>query len=81
MDMSFDVQVLDRDDKPVSGAKVEAFFPGIIKGGSQVEFCDADGHALFECTMTHPSVIFHCRGHRFGSYDLDDGASFTLNLP
>ena len=81
MDMSFDVQVLDRDDNPVSGAEVEAFFPGFFKGGRQVVFADDDGHALFECTMTHPSVIFHCRGHKFGSYDLDDGASFTLNLP
>ena len=80
MNMSFDVLVLDRDDKPVSGVKVEAFYPGFFKGGIQVEHADNKGHALFECTMTHPSVIFHCRGHKYGSYELSDGDSFTLNL-
>jgi len=79
--MSFDVRILDRNGKPVSGAKVEAYFPGFFKGGCQPAFANADGHALFECTMTHPSVIFHCRGHRFGSFKLRDGDSFTLNLP
>jgi len=79
--MSFDVQVLDRDDNPVSGVEVKAIYPGFFKGGIQVVCTDENGHAQFECTMTHPSAIFHCRGHRFGSYDLEDGSSFTLNLP
>jgi hypothetical protein len=30
--------------------------------------------------MTHRSVVFHCRGQRFGPYDVDDGDSFTLNV-
>lgn len=85
MTITFDVQVLD-DENPVEGAEVEAYFSeneiisNFLKSGRQIEETDEDGHATFNCTMTHDSVVFYCRGQKFGPYEVDDGESFTLNL-
>ena len=85
-EMSFTVLVLDSDDKPVEGVKVEAIFSednplvDLYKGKTKIAYTDEDGSATFDCHWSHDNVTFLCRDDSFGPYALSDGDSFTLNV-
>jgi hypothetical protein len=77
-----DVQVLDGEGNPVSGAEVEILIEGIWKGGSLTEYTDSDGHASFETAEDYEDsreLTIHVRGESFGPYEIAGGA-YTVTL-
>ena len=88
MGMQFGVHVVDGDDNPVEGAEVTVYFSednplsDLLKGGTSLEdFTDEDGHVGFETAFDHhDQVVIRCRGERYGPYDLEDGADYTINV-
>src|SRR5258705_13336584 len=81
-EFSFDVYVV-RDGEPVTGEEVTASFSyAFWPGATSSEYTDRDGHASF--SSTHPStplsVEIFVDGTSRGTYSLEEGAGFTVDL-
>jgi hypothetical protein len=82
MSHNLDVQVLDSDGSPVSGAQVEILIHGFLKGGRLSEYTDSDGHAAFETEADYRDsyeLTIYVRGQSFGRYSIGTGA-YTVTL-
>lgn len=86
MGMTFDVYVVDEDDRPQSGRRVDVYLPsgpflGLAGpvGGKLTEYTDDDGHASFETADDgYHEVTIYVSGEKQGTYDLEDEAGFTV---
>jgi len=82
MSHSLDVYALDREGKPLTGARVKIFIEGILKGGTIIEYTDGDGHAEFETADDYESsrnIYIYVREQSFGPYNISGGA-YTVQL-
>lgn len=82
-EVSFDVYVVDPEERPLQGERVAAQFSySLIPGTWSTAYTDADGHASF--SGGHPAtpltVTLWVRGEGFGPYELTDGAAFTVEV-
>jgi hypothetical protein len=87
MGMTFDVYVINEDEQPQAGRRVDAYLPsgplgGLLAGpvgGKLTEYTDDDGHAAFETADDgYSEVTIYVSGDKKGTYDLTDGAGFTV---
>ena len=81
--MTFDVHVVDDEDRPQSGRCIEVYLPESFPlspvGGKITEYTDGDGHARFETADEgYHEVIIYVSGENKGTFDLEDGAGFTI---
>ncbi len=82
MGHSLEVQALNRDGAPLSGARVRIVIEGIFTGGSLESFTDRNGHAEFETAQdyeSHRKLTIYVRGQGFGPYRISGGA-YTVQL-
>lgn len=76
--MTFDVYVVDEEDRPVIGKKVHVSFTSFFRGWLE-EVTDNDGHATFDDDNVEPgeaTITVNSESH--GPYQIDDGDSFTI---
>jgi hypothetical protein len=81
--MTFDVQVIDDEKRPLSGCCVEVHlperFPLSAVSGQVTEYTTDDGYARFETAEgSSGEVTVYVSGENKGRFDLEDGAGFTV---
>ena len=81
--MTFDVHVIDDEQRPQTGRCVEvelpASFPLKPVAGRMTEYTDEDGHARFEAADEgYGEVTIFVGGENQGRFDLADGAELTV---
>src|SRR5262245_4401580 len=82
------IQVLDGDESPVSGVKVEVSVDGSmmdegVGGDLEPEYTDEDGHAYFTTACDYPAhalITIRVDGS-VASEERIGGGSFTVHLP
>ena len=79
--MTFDVHVIDEENRSQSGLCVEVDLPESFSTASDkvTAFTDEDGHASFETTTdAFGEVTIYVSGENKGRFDLEDRAGLTV---
>jgi hypothetical protein len=74
---SFEVRVVNDDQKGLSGVRVRLGFKGLIRGMSSEEYTDSDGAAYFS-GYEEGDITVYIDGRDYGSYYYGDGGSITI---
>ena len=77
--MAFDVHVVNDDGDGVSGVRVVLEFTSILRGMSNAEYTDEDGHAEFD-GYDDGEIVDYLDGSSYGEYRYEDGESITIPL-
>ena len=81
--MTFDVHVIDDEQRPQTGCCVEVelpeAFPLVPVAGKMTEYTDDNGHARFETAEEgYGEVTIFVSSENKGRFDLEDGAELTV---
>jgi hypothetical protein len=74
---SFEVRVVNDDQKGISGVRVRLEFIPLDRGMSGEEYTDADGSAYFS-GYDEGGVNVYVDGANYGSYDYREGDCVTI---
>jgi hypothetical protein len=74
---SFEVRVVNDDQKGIRGCRVRLEFEGLTRGISSDEQTDSDGCASFD-GYDEGEVIVYVDGRNLGTYTYRDGGSITI---
>ena len=75
--MSFEIRIVDHDDKGVQGARVVLSFTDPTRGQADSEHTDSDGCAEFDGFADGEVKVF-VDGNEYGTYEYRDGESVTI---
>lgn len=74
---SFEVRVVNDDQKGLKGVRVRLSFKGLTRGMSSEEYTDSDGSAYFD-GYEKGDITVYIDGRDYGSYYYVDGGSITV---
>jgi len=74
---SFEVRVVNDDEKGLSGVRVRLSFKGLTRGIAPEEYTDSDGSAYF-IGYEEGDIAVYIDGRDCGSYYYEDGGSITI---
>ena len=74
---SFEVRVVNDDQKGLGGVRVRLSFKGLTRGIAPEEYTDSDGSAYFD-DYEKGDITVYIDGRDYGSYYCEDGGSITI---